>query len=408
MINVNKTKTLGAILLVAGTCIGSGMIALPIVLARLGLIPSLLLMVFTWFVMYYTSLMNLELNLQAGRGLSLGLLGRMYSGQIASLIGTVCLKILSYSLLAVFINGGSSIVHEFFMNYMETDYSLHFIALILSIVSLFILSLPVQLIDYINRIMFVSLITVVIILVSGLILSIEWPNVPLVASSWSNLQNWITLIPIVFTSFGFQVIFHTMTEYCDKNKKLLKAAFFWGSLIPAIIYIFWTSSILSTVYVNDPMFYQEMIAGKVEVGELILVLSNISKWQSIQLLVWIVSLLAMATSIIGVGKGLQDTLDFMLSQYLRNRLLRQILSLLITIVPALLTVIFIPNAFIAALSFAGMILSVIAIMLPLYIFNRLKIKKLHYNELNKKWLILISAIFGLLVIVCEGAHLLSG
>jgi tyrosine-specific transport protein len=77
-------KQTGSILLVAGTCIGSGMIALPLVLAKLGIIPSAVLMLLTWLLMYYTSLVNLELNLQAGKGMSLGALGRHFSGPIAA------------------------------------------------------------------------------------------------------------------------------------------------------------------------------------------------------------------------------------------------------------------------------------------------------------------------------------
>ncbi|WP_041404094.1 aromatic amino acid transport family protein [Rickettsia montanensis] len=65
-------KLIGAILLISGTCIGSGMIALPTVLAKLGIIPSIILMFIIWFIMYYTSLINLELNLQAGKSLTLG------------------------------------------------------------------------------------------------------------------------------------------------------------------------------------------------------------------------------------------------------------------------------------------------------------------------------------------------
>ncbi|MGL5626830.1 MAG: aromatic amino acid transport family protein [Candidatus Rhabdochlamydia sp.] len=68
-------KKMGAILLIAGTCIGSGMIALPLVLAKIGLVPSILIMLLIWFIMHYTSLVNLELNLQANQGLPLGKLG---------------------------------------------------------------------------------------------------------------------------------------------------------------------------------------------------------------------------------------------------------------------------------------------------------------------------------------------
>ncbi len=85
-------ELIGSILLISGTCIGSGMIALPMVLAKLGIIPSIILM----FIMYYTSLINLELNLQAGKGLTLGMLGKYFSGHTAQIIGTVSLKLLSY------------------------------------------------------------------------------------------------------------------------------------------------------------------------------------------------------------------------------------------------------------------------------------------------------------------------
>src|ERR1700722_3551919 len=121
-------KNIGSILLVAGTCIGSGMIALPMVLAKLGLICSILLMLLIWFIMYYTSLINLELNLQAGRGLSLGALGRLFSGRTAELIGIISLKLLSYSLLAVFLYGGSSILQKLWASKMVAEYSINNIA----------------------------------------------------------------------------------------------------------------------------------------------------------------------------------------------------------------------------------------------------------------------------------------
>ena len=95
-------KLIGSILLISGTCIGSGMIALPMVLAKLGIISSII----------YTSVINLELNLQAGKGLTLGMLGKYFSGHTAQIIGTVSLKLLSYALLAVFIYGGSSILQK--------------------------------------------------------------------------------------------------------------------------------------------------------------------------------------------------------------------------------------------------------------------------------------------------------
>lgn len=389
----------GAILLVAGTCIGSGMIALPLVLAKLGLLPSLLLMLIVWYVMYYTSLINLELNLQAGEGLPLGELGRKYAGPIAEWIGILSLELLSYALLAVFFYGGSSIIKEWLEQRWSMHASLQDLAACFAGASGLILLCPVKWIDYSNRMLFFSLLGVVLVLIVGLVVSMEWTNLPLYGTQVSNWEAWISILPVIFTSFGFQVIFHTLTRYCRQDSKMLKQVFLWGSAIPAIIYMIWTSSVMSVVYHHNPGFYELMVLGTAGVGELIEALSKIAKWEAVQLLVWAISLLAIVTSILGVGVGLYESLEGMLGK-------RRIISSLATVGPAYLAVIAIPNAFIALLSFAGMLLAIIAILLPVYLFWKLKGVQLHYAELNKKWLIWLSLVAAAAVIAAELYHVL--
>jgi tyrosine-specific transport protein len=398
-------KKIGAILLIAGTCIGSGMIALPLVLAKLGLVPSILLMILIWSVTYYTSLVNLELNLQAGEGLPLGQLGRRFSGKIAEAIGVVSLKLLSYSLLAVFIYGAASILQQLIASHEGVTYSFNWIATWLTIGIAVILMFSIKLIDYINRLLFIGLMAIVMVLIIGLAVSIEWHNLPLLGAKYSDLNAWWAVIPVVFTSFGFQVIFHTLTNYCHKNTRMLRQAFFWGSLIPAIVYIVWTSSILSVVYHERPDFYGQMVEGKAEVGGLIQVLSGIAKWESVQLLVWWISLLAIATSVLGVGIGLCDSLKRSIARYVSHPNLRGFFASLLAIVPAYLAVIFIPNAFISVLGFAGMILAVIAILLPIYLFGKIENKTLFFHELTHKPLLVFSLAIALLIIASELIHL---
>lgn len=399
-------KKIGPALLIAGTCIGSGMIALPMVLAKLGLIPSLLLMAGMWFIMYYTSLINIELNLQANEGLSLGALGRLFSGKIAEFIGTGSLKLLSYALLAVFIYGGSSILKEMLFVHSTVHLELNTVATIFAGLAILLLLLPIKLLDYINRILFIGLLGIVGILIIGLIMEISWSNLPLFYNHSRDTSAWLALIPVVFTSFGFQVIFHTLTNYCKKNPKLLKQAFFWGSLIPAIVYIVWTASVLGVIYHHQPAVYERMADGKVEVGELIQALSSIAKGKSVQLLVWWISLLAIITSVLGVGLGLYQSIRTMLPNKFQGTWIGKILASMITILPAYLVVIYIPNAFIAALGFAGMILAIIAILLPSYLFWKIGAsKQLYYRELKAKWLIVFSVLVGIGVMISELYHM---
>jgi len=394
-------KNIGSILLVAGTCIGSGMIALPMVLAKLGLIPSILLMLFIWFIMYYTSLINLELNLQAGRGMALGALGSHFSGKAAELIGTISLKLLSYSLLAVFIYGGSSVLQELIVSQMATEYSFDSIVVCYALIVMVILLLPIRWIDYFNRLLFVSLLAVVAFLLAGLAITIHWSNLPLFSEQYMDPSIWASLIPVVFTSFGFQVIFHTLANYCAMNVKMLKQAFLWGSFIPAVVYILWTCSILSVVYHDSPIFYYKMAAGEAEIGELIQVLGSIAQWQSVQLLVWWISLLAIATSVLGVGIGLCDSLKGMISKTVSNNGMRRILASITTVLPAYVVARYVPNAFIAVLGFAGMILALIAILLPVYLFWQIKTEKIYYQELKKKLPMRLSVGVAVTIIACE-------
>jgi tyrosine-specific transport protein len=150
----------------------------------------------------------LELNLQAGHGFSLGALGRWFSGKIAGIIGTVSLKVLSYSLLAVFIYGGSSILKE-----LLSSNSFNTIATCYACITMALLLLPIKIIDYLNRFLFVGLLAVVAILLAGLVITMNWSELPLFSKQYRDLSVWMAIIPVVFTSFGFQVIFHTLSKH---------------------------------------------------------------------------------------------------------------------------------------------------------------------------------------------------
>ncbi|WP_218460692.1 aromatic amino acid transport family protein [Rickettsia sp. TH2014] len=174
------------------------MIALPMVLAKLSIKHSIILMFIIWFIMYYTSLINLELNLQAGKGLTLGALGKYFSGHTAQIIGTVSLKLLSYALLAVFIYGCSSILQKL----LALDTSITYIGAWYVIISILILLLPLKLVDYINRVLFIGLL-IIAILVIGLVSMIQWDNLPLFSPNYKEISIWGVVTPVVFTSFGF-------------------------------------------------------------------------------------------------------------------------------------------------------------------------------------------------------------
>ncbi len=400
-------KQTGAIILVAGTCIGSGMIALPMVLSRIGLIPSILLMLLTWGIIYYTALINLEINLQAGKAMSLGELGNKFSGKIAQLIGTCSFKILSFALVAVYIYAGSSVLQKM-VEFSSFNFKLNFLTIstMYALVALILLLIPIKFIDYLNRLLFITLLAVIAILVAGLFLKINWSNLPLFSQDYNKISPWIVIAPVLFTSFGFHGSLPTLIKYCNNDKKILKKVFLWGCCIPSIVYIIWTFGVLSVVHNESPLVYQHMLKGTLDVGDLVKELSMIVNSKYVQILIWWISLLAIVTSLIGVGISLCETIHGFISTKIQNNALATILSATITILPSYLMAILVPNAFITVLGFAGMILAIIAILLPIYLLKKIKNIKLHCTELKEHSLIMASASVGLIIIACELLNML--
>lgn len=400
-------KQIGSILLVAGTCIGSGMIALPLVLSPLGLISSICLMMVIWGIMYFTSLINLELNLQAGQGLPLGALSRRFSGRSAEFVGAFSLKLLTYSLLSAYLYGGTSIIQKLLSSFVGQEYSFTLIASIYATTIGLILLLPMRLIDRVNRTLFVGLMAAVAVFMIGLFSSIKWSNLPLWPHGSLSLAPWRMALPVVFTSFGFQVIFHTLTNYCNKNVVMLKRTFFWGSLIPAIVYIVWSTSILSAIFHHNPEFYKQMAAQAADIGDLVKELSSIAQWQAVQLVVWLITFFVIVTSIIGVGIGLTDSLREFLSLLIPRSRQRDYVSVLMALIPSYLVAIFVQNAFISVLGFAGMILAIIAILLPIYLLYQITITEYFFPPIKKQAFVIGSVLAGIIIMIAEVINIFS-
>ena len=397
-------KAITGIMFIAATCIGSGMIALPIILVKIGIIPSILVMFSMWLIIYYTSLINLELNLQAGKGMSLGALCDYFSGKKIQLVGTMLLMLLSYSLLCAYISIGTSVLEEIL--------GANNLSLLYTIFLMSILYLPGHTVKRVNNCLFIGIIGVIGVLMVCLSTSINWSNIPLFEKS--DLSVWSVLLPVVFTSFGFQVIFHTLTDYYNCDVVTLKKVFFWGSLIPAIVYIIWTCSVIGAVHTHSQIFYQKMVVGSIDVSALVAQLSLVAKNAFVQKLIMYLSFLAVTTSAIGIGLGLVGSLANNFKEWLIKRSIQaqisektlRVFTTIFSIVPAQFIVLVIPNAFISILGFAGMILSLIAIILPIYLFTLIK-KDLHYSELKHKYLVRLSCMMGITIVICEILNLLQ-
>ena len=164
-------------------------------------------------------------------------------------------------------------------------------------------------------------------------------------------------------------------------------------MIPTAIYIFWTVAILLVVANTDANFFQLMLVDKAtEVGDLVKVLSLATSNASIQRVVWIVSALAILTSILGVGFALWHTVRT------EWKAPKWISACVVAILPAVISIT-IPNAFIAVLSIAGVLLSVVAIISPVIISLKIYDKSPKESIIGSKAILYFTLLIGIFIIV---------
>ena len=95
-------------LIVAGTTIGAGMLALPIASAGLGFNTALALIIASWLLMTYTALLMLELHQYAPRDATLNTLAKRWLGKRGQYVANFSMIFLFYALCAAYIAGGGA------------------------------------------------------------------------------------------------------------------------------------------------------------------------------------------------------------------------------------------------------------------------------------------------------------
>ncbi len=389
---------------VAGTSIGAGVLVLPLAFAGLSATVIISLMLLTWFVAYFTALVSLELNLQNKKGCTLrGLVGQhsVIMGRFADL----CFKGLCYALLCAYMGScvetTKSILQQ--MSFEVSDPAL-IGSVFLFMAMLFFMRF--SMLGALNQLFFVG----VVVILGGVILLLSCKLAGM--SAFSGLcvrgKTAFSTLPILFTSFGFQVVFHTLMDFYKGNAATLRRVFLWGTLVPLVVYVLWTLGALLLLAKNEGLLYKSMVKEAVDLGGLMAGLARAAGWGGAgrhgQIALLVLSWFAVVTSLVGVGVGLISAWEKNMP-YQWEGLRRRIIAAVVTLVPVLVVFLYFPHWFMRFLSIAGAVLVMIAIILPLYVLRKHMGQKggghRYYPIVYKGSFQLASLVFGVLVILAE-------
>lgn len=337
------SRLIGGILLVAGTTIGAGMLALPVITGFAGFIPSVLLLVLFWVYMTYTAFLVLETNLWMERNTNLITMARRTLGRPGEILSWCVYLFLLYSLTTAYIAGSGPIVIDFLKSLIGVQLPVWAGSIPLLLIFGYFVYQGTKSVDYVNRILMFGL-----IVAYGLLVIFLTPHIQTELLTYTHWRDVLVAVSIVATSFGFHIIIPSLTTYMDGDVKMLKRSILIGSAIPLVVYIIWEALTLGIIPLNGAysitVGYEAGSNGAYLVSMLLgnAAISQIARF---------FAFFAIVTSFLGVSLSLIDFLADGLDIEKNRR--GRVLLYLLTFGPPLAITLYDPRAFLSALEYAG-------------------------------------------------------
>ena len=394
-----QNKTLGASVIIAGTSIGAGMLALPIAVYNVGILYGISAVIIMMCFSAYGAYLISKSCVLYPKAESLHGLASTFLNKFGSKIILIATLFLYWSLCSAYISGISSkIVACLNIEHLST-FSSYAVSLMIVIFMGVCLIIGTQIIDNINRFAFFIMIACLAFIIMMLSTNISFSNLALGYSP--NVLNFLSILPLIFTSFGYHIVVPSVSSYVNHEDKKINNALIGGNLTPAIVYLMWVIVVLGSI----PDSTMKTIAtSNNSVGALTRVINNLINSTLFEIANSGFYVLAMLTSFFGVSLGLRDYLTevFNLKHTLNGKIQAAALTLLIPLIIS----IFIPS-FVKALGLAAVPLAILAIFAPIVVILNIYKQKQKNISIFSKLLMIASCLLGIVIIVTQIAIVLG-
>ena len=365
-------KTVGSTLLVAGTMIGAGMLAMPLTSAGIGFGFTLVLLLGLWALLTFSALLFVELYQTTESDAGIGTLAEQYFGKAGRIIATAVLIIFLYALIAAYVSGGGSLLRDLLPESFGDKVSI----LLFTVIFGSFIVIGTHSVDKINRVLFFVMLAAFAVVLSLMLPEIKFDN--LMATPIDNALI-ISASPVFFTAFGFHGSIPSLNKYLDGNVKALRISILAGSAITLCAYILWQMSTHGLLTQNE---FLQILKEDATLNGLVKATLAITGSNMIAGAVKLFSTLALVTSFLGVGLGLLECIEDLLKRSFNISAGRISLGLM-TFIPPLVFALFYPEGFILALGYAGQMFAFYAVVLPVSLVW--KARRAHTNLPYKVW-----------------------
>ena len=349
-------RLVGGILLIIGTSIGGGMLALPMANAATGFWVSSGFLILCWAAMTTGAFLVLETNLYLPSGSNMISMARETLGKKASYLIWFIYLFLLYSLLSAYISGGADVMESLFekMNARLSPWqgSLLFTLLFGSVVYS-----GIRQVDWFNRLLMFGKLGAYCLLLIFIA-----PKMQQSYLTEGEFRYAAGTLMVLIVSFGFAIIIPSLRDYFDEDIAALKKAIFIGSLIPLFCYIAWDAVIMGSLPNGSSHGLLSLAHSEHSTSDLSRLLSSTFQQPFISALFNFFISISMLTAFLGVSLCLMSFLSDGLM--LRQKGKSGVILCVLTFMPPLLVVLYLPGAYLSALSFAGVFCVLLLLLFP--------------------------------------------
>lgn len=395
---LQKNKIFGGILLLSGTAIGAGMLALPLATALMGFNYSLFTFLGVWIFMMLAAFLLLEVNLWFPGEIDLINMVGSLLGKFHKAIAWLCYLLLLYSVIAAYFYGTTTWILKI-LEETQIPLSYEWGNLIVAVVFGAIICFGTALTEKINRWFAIGLFLSCAILIALLL-----PNVKLSQIGFGQPSHIFLALPLIVTAFSSAAVLPSLTNYLNRDLKALKIILIVGGALPLILYLVWEFLSFGIIPLKGGICLENLIA--VNDGTAVtLAMEEILGHTGIAQTGRAFAIFAILTSLLGASLALFHCLAdaLKIKPIGKNRLL----LLIFTYLPPLLILVFFPTGFGRILSFAGIFVSLLfgiypAIMVWVGRYHRGPIQKLSpYTLFGGRPLLFVIILFYVLVVIAE-------
>ena len=388
-----RSRFIGGILLIVGTSIGGGMLALPVANAATGFWQSSLFLLLCWIVMTLGALFILEVNLYLPSGKNMVSMAAATLGTPGLLVAWLSYLFLLYTLLSAYISGGADVLGGL-LQHINIHASEWLLTTLFTLVFGLVVYGGIRQVDMFNRgLMFAKLGVFFILAV------LITPYVQVENFHGGNFRYITGTVMILLTSFGFAIIIPNLRDYFDDDVVLLKKVVLIGSLIPLCCYLVWDAVIIGSLPAQGEHGLISLMQDPHATSSLARMLSQTVNNSIISSLFNFFTSICMLTAFLGVSLCLISFLGDGLNMVQQGK--EGLGLFLLTFLPPLMIVIYYPGAYIHALRYAGFFCVILLLLLPalMSLFGRRHFKSAYIVPGGKvcQLLVILCSLFLLIV-----------